>query len=124
MPSRKDHIDQARHNEQFFSCFDINTTPFLDWVVSGIFYSALHYVDSYLSTKGKHPITHGARTPLIHAAKPDLGRSFFHNYMSLKDDSQEGRYNMRTFTLDEIRRDILPLLDDIKRHLRKFIPEI
>lgn len=124
MPNRRDHISQARHNEQFFSSFDINTTPFLDWVVNGIFYSALHYVDSYLASRGKHPITHQKRTPLIHDAKPDLGRSFFHNYMSLKDDSEEGRYNMRVFAPDEIRRDIMPLLNDIKTHLRRYIPEI
>lgn len=124
MPSQKEHIEKARHNERFFSSFDIKATPFLDWVVSGIFYSALHYVDSYLSIKGEHPLTHGQRTPLIHAARPDLGRSFFRDYRSLKDDSEQGRYNMRVFTPDEIRRHILPLLNDIKTHLKRFIPEI
>jgi hypothetical protein len=124
MPNRTEHIDKARHNERFFSSFDINTTPFLDWVVNGIFYSALHYVDSYLSTRGEHPLTHGERTPFIHAARPDLGRSFFRDYMSLKDDSEEGRYNMRVFTTEEIRLHIMPLLNNIKVHLKSFIPEI
>jgi hypothetical protein len=124
MPTRNDHIAKARHNEQFFSSFDINTTPFLDWVVNGIFYLALHYFDSYLSIKGEQPLSHKERTPLINIYRPDLGRSFFHDYMSLKDDSEEGRYDMRTFTPDEIRLYILPLLNNIKVRLRRFIPEI
>jgi hypothetical protein len=123
MSNRKDHIDQARHNEQFFSCFDINTTPFLDWVVNGIFYSALHYLDSYFASKGKHPRTHPERIRQIWT-EADLGRSFFRFYRPLKDDSGEGRYNMRVFAPKEIRWHILPLLNDIKTHLRRFIPEI
>jgi len=123
MSSQKDHIDQARHNEQFFSSFDIDTTPFLDWVVNGVFYSALHCLDSYFANKGKHPGDHKTRIDLIWA-EPSLGRSFFHLYRPLKDDSEEGRYNMRTFTPDEIRSDIFPLLNNIKRHIRRFIPEI
>jgi len=123
MSSRKDHIDQAQHNEQFFSSFDISTTLFLDWVVSGVFYSALHYLDSYFAKKGKHPGDHQNRIRLIWA-EPDLGRSFFRLYRPLKDDSEEGRYNMRVFAPEEIRRDILPLLNDIKTHLRRFVPEI
>lgn len=123
MPSRKDHIVQARHNEQFFSSFNIDITPFLDWVANGIFYSALHYLDSYFANKGKHPVDHQKRIRLIWA-EPDLGRSFFRLYRSLKDDSEEGRCNMRAFAPDEIRRDILPLLDDIKKYLKRFIPEI
>lgn len=123
MPSRKNHVDQARHNEQFFSSFYINTTPFLDWVVNGIFYSSLHYLDSYLANKGKHPGNHYERNTSIND-DPDLGRSFFHLYMPLRDDSREARYNIRAFTPDEIRRDIMPLLNGIKTHLRRYIPEI
>jgi len=123
MPSRSDHVGKARHNEQFFSSFDINTTPFLDWVVNGIFYSALHYLDSYFANKGKHPGDHQKRIRLIWAER-DLGRSFFRLYRPLKDDSEEGRYNMRTFAPDEIRLYMIPLLNNIKAHLKRYIPEI
>jgi len=123
MPSQKNHIDQARHNEQFVSSFNIKTTPFLDWVVNGIFYSALHYLDSYFANKGKHPGTHPERIRLIWAER-DLGRPFFRLYRPLKDDSEQGRYAMRGFSPDEIQRYIRPLLNDIKTHLKKYIPEI
>lgn len=123
MPTRNDHITKARHNEHFFLSFDIDTTPFLDWVVNGVFYAATHYLDSYFANKGKHPSDHRTRNDLIWA-EPNLGRSFFHLYRPLKDDSEEGRYNMRTFTPDEIRRDVMPLLNNIKTHLKRYIPEI
>ena len=123
MPSQKDHINKARHNEQFLSSFDIDTTPFLDWVVNGVFYSALHYLDCYLANKGKHPGEHRERIRLIWN-EPYLGKPFFRLYRPLKDDSEEGRYNMRAFTPDEIRGDIIPLLNDIKTHLKRYVPEI
>lgn len=123
MPNQKEHIDKARHNEKFFTSFDINTTPFLDWVVNGIFYSALHYLDSYLASKGENPGKHSKRISLIHN-DPHLGSPFFRLFMFLKHDSEGGRYNMRVFTPDEIRKDILPLLDKIKVYLKKYIPEI
>jgi hypothetical protein len=123
MPKIRDHIGQARHNEQFFSSLDINATPFLDWVVNGIFYSAIHYLDSYLANKGKHPGNHQERIRLIWA-EPDLGRQFFRLYRPLKDDSEEGRYNMRAFSADEIQQHIMPLLKDIKTQLKRYISEI
>jgi hypothetical protein len=123
MSTQKDHIDKARHNEQFFSSFDLDTTSFLDWVVNGIFYSALQYLDSYLANNREHPDKHSDRMRLIWA-KPDLGRSFFHLYRPLQDDSEDGRYRMRIFVPNEIRRDILPLLNKIKTHLKRYIAEI
>jgi hypothetical protein len=123
MPSQKDHINKARHNEQFLSSFDIDTTPFLDWVVNGVFYSALHYLDCYLANKGKHPGEHRERIRLIWN-EPYLGKPFFRLYRPLKDDSEEGRYSVRVFVPEEIRKDILPLLNDIKTYLRTYNPEI
>jgi len=123
MPSKKDHIEKARHNEDFYSSFDLDTTPFLDWVVNGIFYSALHYVDSYFASKGLHPARHGDRDNLIHA-ESDLGRPFYKLYRPLRDDSEGGRYNVHGSAPKEIRGFIIPKLNDIKAHLKKYVPEI
>ena len=123
MPTKKEHIEKARHNEQFFSSFNINTTPFLDWGVNGIFYAALHYIDSYLATNGENPGGHRERFELIQG-DPNLGQLIFFHYRSLKDDCDGGRYDMKVFLPDEIRNDILPPLNSIKTHLKKFIPEI
>jgi len=95
----------------------------LDWVVNGIFYSALHYLDSYFASKGENPDTHEERNHLI-AERSELGQPFFHLYRDLKNDSEDGRYRMRIFTPNEVRNDILPVLDKVKTYLGKFIPEI
>jgi hypothetical protein len=50
MPADLEHLHRAEHNEESYLSFDLITTPYLDWVVNGIFYSALHYIESYLAT--------------------------------------------------------------------------
>lgn len=122
MPSLTAHLNKAKHNEDFFRSFDLDNTPFLDWVVSGIFYTALHYIDSYLAQKNKHPNTHKDRNDDIRY-DPHLPQ-IFRPYRQLKDDSEGARYRMQKFTPDEIRSQILPQLDSIKNFLRQFIGQI
>lgn len=124
MLSSDDHLSKAKHNEEFYSSLDLDTTSFLDWAVNGIFYSALHYVDSYFALSGDHPGDHGERFRLIRT-NSRLGQNFFINlYRPLKDDSEEGRYDVRIFTPDEVRNDIIPLLEAIKQHLKHYIPQM
>ena len=68
MPSRLTHRQQAQHNEEFIASFDLDATPYLDWVVTAIFYAALHFVDSYLATKDIHLSSHRGRDSLIWAS--------------------------------------------------------
>lgn len=124
MPNLGDHIRKAKHNEQFFSSFDLDKTPYLDWVVNGVFYSILHYLDSYFAAQNKHPANHSERVNFIRR-DANLGRNFYTLwYKPLKDDSENGRYDMTVFTADEIRSDIIPLLNHIKRHLKQYVTQI
>ena len=66
MASKDAHLKQAAHNEKLYS--QLLNTQFLDWAVTAIFYSGLHYVDGYLAAKSAdprlaHPPTHDVRTP-------------------------------------------------------------
>ena len=65
MPSSLTHRQQAQHNEEFIASFDLDSTPYLDWVVTAIFYAALHFVDSYLAIRGVHLSSHRGRDSLI-----------------------------------------------------------
>lgn len=123
MSTDLDHLRKAEYNEEFCLSFDLDSTPYLDWVVNGVFYSALHYIESYLATQGKHPITHGMRNAEI-KNDPNLGRDIFRKINSLKDDSESGRYLMKNFTPGEIRQFIIPELDNIKTYLKQYIPQI
>jgi len=124
MPTLKEHLRKAIHNEDFYSSFDLEKTPYLDWVVNGIFYSALHYMGSYFATQNQHPGDHLERNRLIEV-DPNLGRNFYIScYRDLKDDSEDARYRMRTFIAKEIRQDIIPLLKSVKQFLNQYVKEI
>ncbi|MBU4357123.1 MAG: hypothetical protein KJ822_17555 [Proteobacteria bacterium] len=122
MASKLEHLSKAEHNENFYQSFDFNSTPYLDWVVNAIFYSAVHYIESYLAIQEKQPITHAERKSDI---KDDnnLGLYIFRKYRSLKDDSEGARYYMQRFTPGEIQL-LISQLYDIKDYLKKYIPEI
>jgi hypothetical protein len=122
MPSKLEHLRKAEHNENFYQSFDFNSTPYLDWVVNGIFYSAVQYIESYLAIQGKQPKTHAERNVDIRDDKK-LGLYIFKKYSSLKDDSEGARYYMQKFTPGEIHL-IISQLYDIKDYLKKYIPEI
>jgi hypothetical protein len=99
----------------------LDNTPYLDWVVNGIFYSAVHYVDAYFATNRFHPRDHLRRIVRI-TEDNNLGRLFYENcYRPIDQHSKAGRYNMRIFTSIEVRQDIIPLLSGVKQHLQQFI---
>lgn len=123
MPTDAEHLHKAEHNEAFYLSFDLVATPYLDWVVTGIFYSALHYIESYLATQGKQSQTHADRNKNIED-DPNLGRDIYNKFKHLKDDSENGRYLMKVFTPGEIKQYIIPNLYGIKEHLQNYIPQI
>jgi hypothetical protein len=119
MPSLQEHLDKAKHNEDFYQSFDLDNTLFLDWVVNGIFYCAMHYLDAYFATNDFNPTSHMARVRRI-TADINLGRDFYETwYRPLEQHSRAGRYDMQEFTSIEIRQDIIPLLSGLKLYLQQ-----
>lgn len=116
MPNFDDHILKAGHNGNFFKSLDQNIFP--DWVVNGIFYSALHCVDAVLSKSNLHPPLHHLRGAYIQ--KNSLLQSIYINYRSLEDLSRDARYTNKILTQVEIKE----CLDDLKiitEHISKFL---
>jgi len=99
----EEHIEKARHNEGFLSSFgDISkiSVPFLDWLVTTIFYSALHYVDAILALGNVHPGKHSDRRLGIQRNK-DL-RVIWKDYRNLEDKSRKARYTLHGFSNNDI----------------------
>lgn len=119
MPSRENHVSQAQHNRQFWESHDLDATPFRDWVVSGVFYEAVHWVEAYLATRGEHPITHGRRN---HAMQryTDLAPVLV-DYDILKTESENARYNCYSHNADDVRNDIAPILSKIEAHIQSLL---
>lgn len=115
MPSKKDHLGKAQHDEQFVSSLNLSTTPFVDWAVTGLFYAALHYVEAYMATQNRHSPDHRARDSAIHR---DSGiSSIYDDYNELKNFSINARYYMIKFTEADVTQTLQPRLDAIKAHI-------
>jgi hypothetical protein len=117
LPTKEDHLAQAEHNEFFSSELD---NPFFDWKLTGIFYTALQYVDAYLATQGFHPPDHGERTKHVHGdAKLKPIRL---DYRDLKNESRTARYEPpNTFGQSDV-QSAERKLDAIKKVIQALIP--
>jgi hypothetical protein len=117
MPSKQDHISKAEHNEQFASTINGQLTGYWDWVVTGYFYSALHYVEAYLATKD--PPVHSSD----HRARDDeIGRDLvlsqiYDEYSDLKNDSTNARYTVQPFSPITIANYVIPNHTRVKTYL-------
>ena len=93
MPDLNQHLSLAESNERFAESIAALPTRFPDWEITALFYSALHYVDAFLSTQNIHPRNHDSRIRSI--------RSFIRawdDYRDLYNLSLDTRYNMASFT--------------------------
>ena len=120
MPNKDAHIKKAQHNEQFYLIFDLDKTIYRDWVVVGVFYTALHLIDAYLATKNIHPFSHGMRDDWVKKT-PELDKIWC-DYRDLKEFRMKASYKVYEFSSQEIRKDVLPLLNTIKENLHDLQP--
>lgn len=119
MARKDDHLWQADHNEAFYS--RLLTTKFLDWVVTAIFYSALHYVDAYLAAKQDiHPSRHYEGRDFWVATESNLKR-IWNQYRWLKDKSEAARYDVKHFTQAEVKGFKENEFEIIKNHISKYL---
>jgi uncharacterized protein (UPF0332 family) len=110
MPSEKDHLQKAERNSRFFEHLIANCPEYLEWIVVAIFYTALHYVDAFLATKGVHPGDHAMRDLQV---KTYL-RQHYPIYRALKNDSVDARYDTLSFNDSDVRKNKDRLADIIK----------
>ncbi|SRR6266699_513639 len=89
MPTAAGHLAQADHNEKFYEQIDRNS--FGDWAVTALFYTAVHYVNSYLEAKSQRPANHEERGRLIRSHAKTSG--FFNNYERLRVRCWAARYD-------------------------------
>lgn len=90
------HIKKAERNEQFFQSNNLSASPFNEWGVVVLFYSAMHYADAMLaqefgrSSQYRHPGNHPQRNAGV-ARSLTLG-AIYNDYMDLYDRSIDARY--------------------------------
>jgi len=122
MPDKEAHLKKAKHNERFYASLDTKGTPYKDWVVTGVFYTALHLIDAYLATQNIHPFSHGMRDDWVKKNR-ELDKVWL-DYRDLKEFRMKASYKLYEFSFEEIKQDVLPLLDSIKNNLRGLKPAV
>ncbi len=118
MPTKAEHQRKAEHDERFVSSLDVATTPYLDWAITALFYSGLHYVEAYFATRGVHSADHRTRDS---AVQRDVSiKQLYNDYSELKNFSINARYYMVAFTPDDV-RDLQGRLESIRRHITPYL---
>jgi len=98
MPAEGRHVAQAEHNEELFGLLGQSSPAFIDWQITALFYSVLHYVEAYLATLGAvgtHLESHQQRSRYV--ARDAFLRPYFIDYQELKDRSEDARYRLIRF---------------------------
>jgi uncharacterized protein (UPF0332 family) len=122
VPTTKEHLARARQNLRFAESFDLKTTPYLDWVVTAYFYSALHLVDALLYYRDSaHGGEHQTRSKYLRE-KPYL-KEINHKYRELRNRCDNARYDLLTLTAIKIEKDIIPLYREIEKHILAQLPK-
>lgn len=99
MPELDRHLPQAERNESAADAMATLPNRHPDWEVTMLFYSALHYVDAFLATRGLHPRTHFERNDLL-SNLTDISEYYHILFMR----SMNARYHIYQFTPPEVDR--------------------
>ncbi len=121
MPTTQEHRARAAQNLRFAQSFNLDTTPYLDWVVTAYFYAALHLVDALLFYRDRlDPGCHPLRKEYVR--KKSYLQEINLQYRELKDRSEDARYNLLTFSRTKIEKDVIPLYLKIEKHITQQLP--
>jgi len=111
MPTTERHLWQVVRNRNLLALLDPETTLFLEWVVTVIFYTALHLVEARLAKHNLHMGTHADRDNWIQADGA-LRYTVWPLYKELEDYSHEARYQCVGFDRNHV---VGTLLEDLER---------
>ena len=114
MPDFQQHLLRAKQNEVLARELPKVDGFYVDWAITVLFYSALHYIDAYLAGKNKHPRNHQVRDEEVEAngAISDI----FEDYRRLKDMSRSAPYQIADYPVAKFDY-ASSRLEKIKKHL-------
>jgi hypothetical protein len=100
VPQRHEHLKRAQENEKLATALKKLRSPSgIDWAITVLFYSALHYIDAFLAGKNCHPLTHDNRNDEIEAN--GCLSEISNDYRRLEDMSREARYNVAEYPAEK-----------------------
>ncbi len=100
MPGQAQHLVAARTNTEFAKQL-MEQGDHLDWAVVAVFYSALHWVDSFLARQQIHPLNHEDRDRYVRRTQL---RQIYNEYRRLRLSADESRYSLKPVTGEQVSR--------------------
>lgn len=120
MPDVDTHRQQVTHNRETIAHLQRAGDAYLDWVVTALFYTALHLVDQVLYHNARlNPRNHRQRHAAI-ANEPSL-MPIYGDYRELEHQSRRSRYECAQFTIDQVQR-LFVRLARIERIVNVVVP--
>jgi uncharacterized protein (UPF0332 family) len=95
VPDAAQHLNRAAENELLARSLDFEKGVEVDWAIVMLFYSAVHYIDSVLAVKNRHPKDHTSRDSAIE--NHGTLSAVYNDYRRLKDGSREARYEIPNY---------------------------
>jgi hypothetical protein len=95
------HKSQASHNYDFVQSLSPTKSLFPDWVIVGLFYMALHFVNAHAAKVGwrwkkyhpRDPSKVSAHTQRLRYVRSQFGNRVFRDYMHLYQECWNARYD-------------------------------
>jgi hypothetical protein len=90
-----------------------------EWSVMGIFYEAVHWVEAFLAMKGAHSGSHADRRKWfgIYSELSPIKVDF----EMLKTECDNARYQCYRHTEQDIRTDIVPVLEKVRATISPYL---
>ena len=107
MASAQEHKLKALHNEEFLSVYRLSDGEFVDWAVTALFYSALHWMRALAAQEGLQIKGYRDEKDVLKGTGVFTDEAY-EWYRQLKEDSRVARYKMRQFSesdFADLRRD-------------------
>ena len=122
MPSRDSHVEQAEHNNGFWNSLNIAHTEYLDWVVVGMFYEAVHWLEAYLALQDHHSRSHHERAVNIARARAlDDDPNVVRDYGVLRVESENARYWNLRHTASQVSSELVPIANRLRCTIQRLL---
>ncbi len=117
MEEWRQYLRKAERNEKLSEELVSLTQRYLEWEVTTLFYSALHYANAFLSTQGLTAEYHRERFDLL-SSRTNLGN----DYDTLFQRSMNARYELYEFTIQEVDRLKAGAFRRVKENILALLP--
>lgn len=123
MPSTIQHLRQVDHNKQLLQTFDVNSTEYLDWVVTIAFYTAVHLIEAYFADVRPqiHNTDHQKRQDAMRRVAEF--KSIYNLYRELEEWSRNTRYKCYQPKSEFVKNQVLSYLSDIEQVINGLLDE-